>query len=271
MAGFGTYKDAFPHAKLTRSNKGVLEVVLHTNGGTLVFNGYAHEEFVELFHQVGQDAGNRVVILTGAGEAFIDRIDPEGFDFFSPRGYDKIYREGKKVLANLLDIPVPVIAAVNGPATVHSEYVLLADIVLATPDTVFQDKPHFAFGIVPGDGIHSLWPEIIGSIRGRTFVLTQQMLTSEEAKALGVIGEIVMRDDLLDRARAIAGRIAELPPLTASYTRVALTQKLRRIVDESVGYGLALEGISAADLARSQARGKDPQRQAPLQARDGLP
>src|SRR2546422_9438213 len=102
MAGFDTYKDAFPHARLTRSQDGVLEVVLHTDGATLVFNGYTHEEFVELFHQIGQDARNRVVILTGAGAAFIDRIDSEGFDFFSPRGYDKIYREGKKALLNLI-------------------------------------------------------------------------------------------------------------------------------------------------------------------------
>jgi enoyl-CoA hydratase/carnithine racemase len=249
MGSLETYKDAFPHAKLARSQQGVLEVLLHTNGGSLIFNGYAHEEFVELFHAIGQDAENRVVILTGAGEAFIDRIEPEGFDFFSPRGYDKIYREGKKILANLLDISVPVIAAVNGPTTVHSEYVLLADIVIATPNTVFQDKAHFAFGIVPGDGIHSLWPEVIGSIRGRTFVLTQQTIGADEARALGVISEIVPRDRLLDRAREIAERLAKLPPLTASYTRVALTQKLRRVVDESVGYGLALEGISAADVA----------------------
>jgi enoyl-CoA hydratase/carnithine racemase len=41
-------------------------------------------------------------------------------------------------------------AALNGPTTVHSEYALLCDIVIATPDTVFQDKPHFGFGIVPG-------------------------------------------------------------------------------------------------------------------------
>lgn len=254
MARFDDYKDAFPHARLTRSAEGVLEVVLHTNGGTLIFNGYTHEEFVELFHQISQDADTRVVILTGAGEAFIDRIEPEGFDFFSPRGYAKIYREGTQILANLLDIPVPVIAAINGPTTVHSEYVLLADIVIATPDTVFQDKAHFAFGIVPGDGIHSLWPEVIGSIRGRTFVLTQQIIGAEEAKALGVISEIVTRDRLLERAREIAGRIAKLPPLTASYTRVALTQKLRRLVDESVGYGLALEGLSAAAIAPSHDR-----------------
>jgi enoyl-CoA hydratase/carnithine racemase len=252
MAAFPSYRQKFPHAKLARSQDGVLEVVLHTNGNTLVFNGHTHEEFVELFHQIGQDSDNRVVILTGTGEAFMDRIDPEGFDFFSPRGYDKIYREGKKILANLLDIPVPVIVAVNGPTRVHSEYVLLADIVIATPDTVFQDKPHFDFGIVPGDGIHSLWPEVIGPIRGRTFVLTRQVIGAEEARALGVISEIVERDHLLARAREIAGRIAALPPLTASYTRIALTQKLRRIVDESVGYGLALEGISAADVARSQ-------------------
>jgi enoyl-CoA hydratase/carnithine racemase len=242
---------AFPHAALTRSPEGVLEVVLHTDGGTLLFNGHVHEELVELFHQIGQDADNRVVILTGAGEAFIDRIDADGFDFFTPRGFDKIYREGKKILANLIDIPVPVIAALNGPTTVHSEYALLCDIVIATPDTIFQDKPHFAFGIVPGDGIHSLWPEVIGSIRGRTFVLTQQIIGAEEAKTLGVISEIVPRDRLLPRAREIGGRIAKLPPLTISYTRVALTQKLRRIVEESVGYGLALEGISAADVART--------------------
>src|SRR5216683_3647427 len=210
MANFDTYQDKFPHAKLTRSQDGVLEVVLHTSGGTLIFNGYTHEEFVELFHQINQDTGNRVVILTGAGEAFIDRIDAEGFDFFSPRGYDKIYREGKKVLLNLIDIPVPVIAALNGPTTVHSEYALLADIVIATPETVFQDKPHFALGIVPGDGVNLLWPEVIGSIRGRYFILTRQKLHAQTAKDWGVVNEIVPADRLLARAHEIADQIAAL-------------------------------------------------------------
>jgi enoyl-CoA hydratase/carnithine racemase len=178
-----------------------------------------------------------VVILTGAGETFIDRIEGAGFDFFTPRGYDKIYREGKKVLANILDIPVPVIAALNGPTTVHSEYALLCDIVIATPDTIFQDKPHFAFGVVPGDGVHSLWPAVMGPIRGRTFVLLQQIID-------------VPRDRLLSRAHAIADQIIKLPPLTASYIRLVLTQKLRAYVDDAVAFGLALDGISAADVAR---------------------
>jgi enoyl-CoA hydratase/carnithine racemase len=251
MSRFLAYRDGFPNARLNRSKSGVLEVALHTDGGTLVFNGHTHEQFVDLFHAIGSDPDNRVVILTGSGDAFMETISPEGFDFFTPQGYDKIYREGRKVLMNILDIETPLIAAVNGPARLHSEYILLADIVLATPSTVFQDKPHFEFGIVPGDGVHLLWQEVIGSVRGRYFILTRQELDAETAKEWGAVNEIVPANELLPRAREIAEGLAKLPPLTTKYTRIALTQKLRRLIDEGVTLGLALEGISAADVART--------------------
>jgi enoyl-CoA hydratase/carnithine racemase len=251
MSRFDTYRDAYPNARLTRSSSGVLEVALHTDGGKLVFNGHTHEQFVDLFHDIGSDPDTRVVILTGSGDAFMDSISPDGFDFFTPRGYDKIFREGKKVLMNILDIEVPMIAALNGPVLLHSEYALLADIVLATPETVFQDKPHFDFGIVPGDGVNLLWPEVIGSVRGRYFILTRQELDAATAKEWGAVNEVVPADQLLKRAHVIAESLAALPVLTSRYTRIALTQKLRRIIDEGAGYGLALEGISAAEVARS--------------------
>ncbi len=127
---------------------------------------------------------------------------------------------------------------------------------------MFQDKPHFDFGIVPGDGVNLLWPEVIGSIRGRYFILTRQVLDAQTAKAWGVVNEIVPADRLLARAHAIAHAIADaiaaLPPLTSRYTRIAPTQKLRRIIDEGSGYSLALEGISAADVARAAAQNKRP-------------
>src|SRR5207302_518290 len=84
-------------------------------------------------------------------------------------------------------LEVPLIAAVNGPVRLHSEYILLADIVLASPSTVFQDKPHFEFGIVPGDGVNLLWQEVIGSVRGRYFILTRQELDAETAKEWGAV------------------------------------------------------------------------------------
>lgn len=253
MSTFDRYKNAYSNATLTRTPDGVLEVRFHTDGAKLVFNGHTHEQFTDMFHQIGEDPDNRVVILTGSGDAFMDAISPEGFDFFTPRGYDKIFREGRKILMNILDIEVPMIAALNGPVLLHSEYVLLCDIVVATPATVFQDMPHAAFGIAPNDGVHLLWPEMIGSIRGRYFVLTQQKLDAAQAQSLGVVNEIVPEDQLLDRAHAIAATIAEQPPLTTKYTRIGLTQRLRRVIDEGIGYGLALEGITAAEVGRMAA------------------
>jgi len=255
MSTLDRYQGSYSNAKLIRSPEGVLEVTLHTNGEKLIFNGHTHEQFTDMFHQIGEDLGNRVVILTGSGDAFMDTINPEGFDFFTPTGYDKIFREGRKILMNILDIDVPMIAALNGPVLMHSEYVLLCDIVLATPTTVFQDVPHAAFGIAPNDGVHLLWPEVIGSIRGRYFILTQQKLGVAEAQLLGVVNEIVPKDKLLTRARELAAGIVKLPPLTTKYTRIGFTQRLRRIVDEGIGYGLALEGITAAQVALLQKAG----------------
>ncbi len=232
----------------------MLEVALHTKGGTLAFNGYTHEQFVDLFHAIASDRDNRVVILTGSGNAFMETISPEGFDFFTPQGYDKIYREGRKVLMNILDIEVPLIAAVNGPMRLHTEYILLADIVLATPSAVFQDKPHFELGVASGDGVLLLWQEAIGTIRGRYFILTRQELDAQTAKDWGAVNEIIPADKLLPRAREIAEGLAKLPPLTTKYTRIGMTQKLRRIIDEGVTLGLALEGISAADVARGTSK-----------------
>ena len=181
------------------------------------------------------------MILTGSGDAFMETISPEGFDFFTPQGYDKIYREGRKVLMNILDIEVPLITALNGPVRLHSEYILLTDIVLATPVTVFQDKPHFEFGIVPGDGVHLLWPEAIGTIRGRYFILTRQELDAQTAKEWGAVNEIVPADKLLARAREIAEGLAKLPPLTTqlyahrSYPESATPHRRRRRLRAGIG------------------------------------
>jgi len=241
------YANKYANLRMKRED-GILEVVFHTEGGPLVFNGYVHEALVSAFRDIGDDRDNHVVILTGSGNEFCAQITAEGFDFFTPTGYDKILREGTKVLENLLDIEVPIIAAVNGPFTVHSEFALLCDMVLATEDTLFQDVAHPAFGIVPGDGMHILWPEVIGEIRGRYFLLSGQKLSAREAKEYGVVNEIVSRENLLPRAWELARFLKKQNPLTLRYTRMALSQRFRRRLQEGLSYGLVLEGISAANV-----------------------
>ena len=250
---FESYCDKYENVRMKRED-GVLEVALHTRGGPLEFDGYVHEALGHAFRDIGDDPDNHVVILTGSGEEFCARISPDGFDFFTPTGYDKIRRERTKVLENLLDIEVPMIAAINGPVTVHSEYVLLCDIVLAAEGAYFQDTPHPAFGIVPGDGLHVVWPEVIGEIRGRYFLLTSQKLSAAEAKEYGAVNEVVRREALLPRAWELARGLKKQNPLTLRYTRMALSTRFRRRLQESLSYGLALEGMSAAQVAGLKAQ-----------------
>jgi enoyl-CoA hydratase/carnithine racemase len=246
---FDSYAQKYPNLKMRRED-GILEVALHTNNGPLVFNGFVHETIGNAFRDIGDDRDNHIVILTGTGNEFCAQITPEGFDFFTPSGFDKIFREGTKALENILDIQVPIIAAVNGAFTVHTEYALLCDIVLASEDAYFQDMPHPAFGITPGDGVHILWPEVIGELRGRYFLLTGEKLTASKAREYGAVNEILARSDLLPRAWDIARQMTKYNPLTLHYARMALSQRFRRRLQEGLSYGLALEGISAAQVAR---------------------
>jgi enoyl-CoA hydratase/carnithine racemase len=250
---FDSYRNKYENVRMKRED-GILEVALHSEGGPLVFNGYVHEALLGAFRDIGDDRENHVVILTGTGNEFCAQITSDGFDFFTPTGYDKILREGTKILENILDIQVPMIAAINGPVTAHSEYALLCDIVIATEDAYFQDAPHPAFGIVPGDGLHVVWPEVIGEIRGRYFLLTSQKLSASQAKDYGAVNEVVSREALLPRAWELARQLNKQSPLTLRYTRMALSTRFRRRIQEGLSYGLALEGISAAEVARLNAQ-----------------
>ncbi|WP_404788105.1 enoyl-CoA hydratase/isomerase family protein [Altericista sp. CCNU0014] len=243
------YFSKYENLNFYRDDNGILEVRMHTNDGSLIFTGKTHREFPDAFYDISRDRDNRVVILTGTGDAWMAEIDfPSLGDVTNPREWDKTFWEGKKVLQNLLDIEVPVISAVNGAALLHSEYILTTDIILASENASFQDMPHLNAGIVPGDGVHVLWQLALGLSRGRYFLLTQETLTAQQAYDLNVVNEVLPQSKLMERAWELARQLAKQPTLTLRYTRVALTQRLKRLVNEGIGYGLALEGITATDL-----------------------
>ena len=141
-----------------------------------------------------------MVILTGTGDDYCADFEPNRPTRRMPRDWDKTYWEGKRLLTNLLEIEVPIIGAVNGPATIHAEIPVMSDIVLASETATFQDAPHFPRGVVPGDGVHVIWPLVLGQNRGRHFLLTGRTLSAREALELGVVAEVLPRDELLPRA-----------------------------------------------------------------------
>jgi enoyl-CoA hydratase/carnithine racemase len=244
------YFTQFEHLNLSRTPSGILTVRFQTNNGPIVFTGKDHRHFVEAFSQIAQDRDNKVVILTGTGNEFFAQIDGASLgNITNPRVWDGIWWEGQQVMQNLTSIGVPVIAAVNGPATVHSEYALTADIVLASQNAYFQDFPHLAFGIVPGDGVQTVWNRALGEYRGKYFAYTQQKLTAQQAQNLGVVAEVLPTPEALNaRAQELAQKLLAIPELTRRHMRTMFVAPLRKALLDEVGYGLAVEGITATDL-----------------------
>jgi enoyl-CoA hydratase/carnithine racemase len=246
MTNLEQYGDKYEHVHLERRD-GILQMTLHTNGGTLQWGGGPHRELPQVFADIGADPENKVVIMTGSGEAF---TGPAGSADTRPRRtpaqWDATYWEGKHLLMNLLDIEVPMISAINGPALRHSELPLLCDIVLASDDTVFQDSGHFMSGLIPGDGMHVVYPMLLGMNRGRYFLLTGQSLDARKAQELGLVAEVLPRAELLPRAWTLAQQLVQQHPLVLRYSRVLLTQYIKRQMLDLLGYGLALEGLGSA-------------------------
>jgi enoyl-CoA hydratase/carnithine racemase len=241
---FEDYRDRYRHVRMRRE-RGIIELRLHTDDGPLIWGDGPHTELGSVFVDVGRDPDNRVVILTGTGDRFISSIDRSWVGAMTPERWDKIYFNGKRLLMSLLDIEVPVVGAINGPARVHAEIAVLSDITLAAETTVFQDAPHFRLGTVPGDGVHVVWQALLGPNRGRYFLLTGQRISAQEALQLGVVNEVLPLEGLLDRAWELATELTKQADTTLRYTRVVLTQQLKRLLLDHVGYGLALEGLNA--------------------------
>jgi len=251
MTDLADYESSFTRALLRRED-GILEVRLGASSSeSLVWDEAAHRELPDLFAAISRDRENRVMILTGTGDDFCVQGEGGGWDLSRPSGWDKIYWEGKAMLRNLLDIEIPVVSAVNGQARIHAELAVLGDIVLASETAIFQDAAHFPAGAVPGDGVHVVWPLVLGPNRGRAFLLTGSELSAHEALACGVVAEVLPPERLLERAWEVARRLAQASDLTLRYTRVMLTEPLRRAIALDLGYGLALEGLAGLNLRQT--------------------
>ena len=247
------YFTAYRQLKLTRDAKGVLVAEFHSNGGPCVMNAQGHTEFVDAFYRIGQDRANKIVILTGAGGDFIIDVDWSSFGEVSDPGiWSSIHDEGVQVLENIANIRVPVIAAVEGRAHIHSDYALLASVIVAAEGATFQDVGHFAVGVTPGDGIFTTWSYRAGPGRAEAFLLNPQPLPARTAYEWGVVAEVVPNGKAVARARELADLYLRAPEVTRRNTRIHFIQPLKERIVHEVGYGLSLEGASSADLVKSK-------------------
>lgn len=231
---------------LTR-REGILEIRFHSeSGGAARFNREIHNGLPSLWVDVGSDPQNRVMIVTGT-DGFLFQLPAlrtrSNFVPMTPDLYAPLLAETWKLVWNLVDVEVPVIAALNGAVPTHTELTLLCDLVVAAPDTYFSDPFHFRNGIVPGDGVHSVWPTMMGLSRARHFLMDGYQLSSAEALRLGLVHEIVKDDEVLPRAWELARTLTALSDVTLRSTRLLFTHVLKVALVELLPLGAALEGL----------------------------
>jgi enoyl-CoA hydratase/carnithine racemase len=246
------YFERFENLAMERDEDGVLTVRFHTKGGPCIFTGQTHQDLTEALERISLDGENHVVVLTGSGDAFMDQIDgPSLGDITDPLHWEKIRVEGLKILLRLVELPMPVVGVANGPATVHSEYLLLADVHIASERAIYGDFPHPAFGITGGDGLQVVWEEVAGPTRAKWLLWSGETIDAATAMQWGVVTEVLPPDAVLVRGQEIARMLAGKPELYRRLQKQTLNQKMRRRIIEGVPYGMALEGLTAARLGRS--------------------
>jgi enoyl-CoA hydratase/carnithine racemase len=244
------YFSRYENLAFSRDEEGVLVLRFHTNNEAIVFTGQTHEDLPGALEAMRLDRDNKALVITGTGDSFMDQIDgPSLGDITKPAAWEKIRSEGTRVLQRLLDLPMPVIGVANGPATVHSEYLLLADVHVASERAVYGDQPHPTFGITGGDGVHVVWEEVAGTARAKWLLWTGENIDAQTALQWGVVNEVVAHDRAFERGMEIARQLAKKPALYRSLQRQTLNLNLRRRITEDVPFGMALEGLTAADLA----------------------
>ncbi|MFC8520282.1 enoyl-CoA hydratase/isomerase family protein [Streptomyces sp. NPDC057257] len=247
MSSLSDYVDRYPTVHIERAD-GVLTLRLHKDGGPFLWDERTHHDLGELFEYVNGDHENRVVVLTGTGDAYCAAVDTDDFmrqaAIDGPNYMVRLYRDGARMLRNFVALEIPVIAAINGPVVTHSELPLLADVVLISETTEFRDESHMVQGIPPADGMQIVWSNLIGINRARHFLMTGRTIKAEEALALGVAAELLPGGELVPRAYELARQWAKLPLWSLQNTRAALNQPWRRAFAEDLHSGLAYEYMS---------------------------
>jgi enoyl-CoA hydratase len=204
-------------------------------------DGRLHHELSTLPVDVTADRTVRALVITGAGRAFC-----AGGDF--SRGAAPIgshgtpaMEEARRIVDHLLECPKPIVSAVNGYAMgLGATVALLADVVVAGRSAVFADT-HVAMGIGAGDGGQLIWPLLIGVNKAKYFLMTGDRVGAEEAERIGLVNFVVDDDALLEKALAVAGRLAAGPSQAITASKMAINHWMRSISTQVVPLSLALE------------------------------
>ncbi len=238
------FKD-YSALQFSREGK-ILTVTINRPEVKNAINATLHAEFARVFTDIDMDDQTDVVILTGAGKAFCAGGD---LDWLLSMHGDPVrtaagIRNDRRVQNSMLDLEKPIIAKLRGPAIgLGCSLALFCDFVYATPDAILAD-PHVSVGLVAGDGGAVLWPQLIGDMRAKSYLLTGDKITGTDAAQLGLITKAVPEEELDAVVQAMATRLVNGATHSIKWTKASINAGLKVIANSIIDRAAAYENVT---------------------------
>jgi enoyl-CoA hydratase len=224
-------------------------LVLKLNNPT-AFNAVTatmHRELSRIFGDIARDDAVDVVVLTGAGKAFCAGGDIAWMQSMIdlPGSMAVIAAEGKRIVQSLLDLDRPVICRLNGDAVgLGATLALFCDVVIADESARIGD-PHVRVGLVAGDGGAAIWPQLIGYVRAKEFLLTGDLMTARQAAAIGLINRAVPAGELDGEVEKLVAKLLRGAQQAIRWTKLSVNIGLKQLVDSVMEASLGFEVASS--------------------------
>jgi enoyl-CoA hydratase/carnithine racemase len=236
---------AYRALRLERLDDVLRITIAHPASPLNVVDALLHQELARLARELKRERLARAVVLTGEGRAF---SAGGSFDWFpeldDAHKRDHLRRDAKQMIWDLLDVEVPIVAAVNGPAVgLGATLVLLCDVIFIAETATIAD-PHVRVGLVAGDGGTAIWPLLVGPARAKQYLLTGDPLSAAEAERIGLVNRVVPADTLAAEALAFARRLAAGAPLAMRYTKQAVNVLVKQALASAFDTATALEIVT---------------------------
>lgn len=208
-------------------------------------NDDLHEDLTKLFRELKRETTARAVLITGSGKAFSAGGDFAWFpQLQEPGRMDALRRDARQLIWDLLDVELPIVAAVNGHAMgLGASIALLCDVIFMA-DTASIGDPHVRVGIVAGDGGTAIWPLAVGPALAKQYLLTGDPVTAADAERMGLVNRAVPTADLHRTALEFARRLAAGAPLAVRYTKLAVNKLVKDALNISFDAATALELVT---------------------------
>ncbi len=218
MTNLGTAPEGFPVAEaplVLTIESGIARLTLDRPDLGNALTSEASKKLGEAIDRIAADPGVRVVVLTGNGKMFSAGGDIREFvttlDSLADLIGDELVHLNETLL-KLAALPVPVIAALNGPVAGGGiGLALTADVVISAASARFR-AGYAAIGLSPDAGTSYQLTRLMGPQRAKEFLFTNRFLDSAEALAVGLVAKVVPDADLVRETDAMARTIAAMPP-----------------------------------------------------------